>query len=338
MTVLSRIALGKTLSAFLIIQAVTASPFSFLDIFADVSEDLPDPLPAGLPRPNQISAAFKAGFPRPVLRSQTPASQSASQSASSESSSPATAPEPDEPLIQPSAGYPAFPWNLGVKRSYVFWAPQGLNSAPVDLAQTSLPTPFDARPDKAVKWRTGPGFVILTQYDSSPMGPFDELLLIPGTYTITQGGPPHFRVTEAYSSIKKPTSANFPMAIPHKLADFQWEENADGTEDVTLYLPGETEKPLVSFQRLKVYDAAPTFPIPKNDIAIVQSVPTTEHAWANADHVKTKLAMFGGTPSAARFFRIRSNLQTANVENFMPVGVFFGNGTHVAATVTRVAA
>lgn len=128
------------------------------------------------------------------------------------------------------------------------------------------------------------------------------------------------------------------MAIPHKLARFEWTPNDDGTEDVTLYAPEEPDKPLVSFQRLKAYNSAPTFPIPTTDLAIVQSVPTMEHAWTNAEHVKTKLRLISGNPATARFFRIRSNLETANIDHFMPIGVYFDNSTHVAVTVTKVSA
>ncbi len=159
-----------------------------------------------------------------------------------------------------------------------------------------------------------------------------QLLVIPGSYRLSSAGPPHMRVTEAYSSISEPTRADFPMGMAHKQAVFKWVRTSEETQDLTVHVLGQSE-PLFQIQGLRAYPAAPAIPLPNQNLAVMQTL--SGGNWDAPQHVRNRIA-YTGRPAIARYGRIRSNLRSSNVQTFMPVGVYFGNATRVQLTVTKI--
>ena len=81
----------------------------------------------------------------------------------------------------------------------------------------------------------GYGGLLLVRYNDSPVGPYDELLLVPGSYTFR--GVNYYRITQIYvSSMDSVVNGRRNWAVPKKLARFHW---TDDNTSVKIYLPGQ---------------------------------------------------------------------------------------------------
>ncbi|KAG7087665.1 hypothetical protein E1B28_013613 [Marasmius oreades] len=118
------------------------------------------------------------------------------------------------------------PWLLDVAEGYVFVLPTILSSA-------FLP-PGTADPlEKDAETSTGAmvpdiGALMLVRYSSSPVGPYDELIYIPGRWAYSSGRS-GLRITRIYvSSNASVYNGRRNWNIPKHLATFDWKNEDDG--------------------------------------------------------------------------------------------------------------
>jgi hypothetical protein len=83
------------------------------------------------------------------------------------------------------------------------------------------------------KYRLPWGFVMLVQYDSSPVGAYYELLLIPGWFRHPQGSA--FAITKIYvSSMDSVLGGRQNWGIPKELANFDWQAQPNGSTQISV--------------------------------------------------------------------------------------------------------
>jgi hypothetical protein len=82
------------------------------------------------------------------------------------------------------------------------------------------------------------GTVMLVDYKTSGVGPYRELLFIPGMFTFDWKK--MFSITKIYvSSLDSVYNGIENWGIPKEYADFNWQTNADGTEDIAVKIEGK---------------------------------------------------------------------------------------------------
>jgi len=91
----------------------------------------------------------------------------------------------------------------------------------------------------------GVGLMLIVRYKDSPVGPYDEFIIIPGLFANTEDpGLPKFRISRIYVSHKYTTwNGRRNWNIPKHLARFDWTTGPNGSESVKIY-PHDTTKPL----------------------------------------------------------------------------------------------
>jgi Acetoacetate decarboxylase (ADC) len=82
------------------------------------------------------------------------------------------------------------------------------------------------------------GTVMLVDYKTSGVGPYRELLFIPGMFTFDWKK--MFSITKIYVSSQDSVYNGIEnWGIPKELADFDWQQNADGSEDIIVRFEGK---------------------------------------------------------------------------------------------------
>ncbi|CAK4032721.1 Hypothetical predicted protein [Lecanosticta acicola] len=82
------------------------------------------------------------------------------------------------------------------------------------------------------------GIIQLVRYTESPVGPYDEMFIVPGFYDYQRGGKTerNLRISRIYVSQKYSVwNARSTWNQPKHLARFNWTSNADGGESVKVY-------------------------------------------------------------------------------------------------------
>jgi len=125
------------------------------------------------------------------------------------------------------------PWTLTGQVAYLFvHGPRTANEL------------FNENPDpNRSPFRGGYGGLLLIRYRDSPVGPYDELILIPGYYQF--GSQTYYRISQIYvSSEDSVVNGRRNWSVPKKLARFQW--NDDNTS-VRIFLP-ESQQPFCTIR------------------------------------------------------------------------------------------
>jgi hypothetical protein len=114
------------------------------------------------------------------------------------------------------------PWNLS-GRGFIL-----MYRFPATFIRNSCFLPDDW---KEQKW-SGLGYVMLVDYEDSPVGPYHELLFIPGKSRF--GGSKHSMITKIYvDSASSMDNGRANWGIPKELAEFNWtEENRKHTVQI----------------------------------------------------------------------------------------------------------
>lgn len=82
------------------------------------------------------------------------------------------------------------------------------------------------------------GTVMLVDYKTSGVGPYRELLFIPGMFTFDWKKV--FSISKIYVSSKDSVYNGIEnWGIPKEYADFDWQQNTDGTESISVKLEGK---------------------------------------------------------------------------------------------------
>jgi hypothetical protein len=82
------------------------------------------------------------------------------------------------------------------------------------------------------------GTVMLVDYKTSGVGPYRELLFIPGMFTFDWKKV--FSISKIYVSSQDSVYNGIEnWGIPKEYADFDWQQNTDGTEDVSVTIEGK---------------------------------------------------------------------------------------------------
>ncbi len=93
-------------------------------------------------------------------------------------------------------------------------------------------------------WRGWIGTVMLVNYAHSPVGPYQELLFMPGLFRF--GQTTSFSISKIYvSSMESVWNGRQNWGIPKELADFSFVTNADGGQTVSVCCAGQ---PVLSVQ------------------------------------------------------------------------------------------
>ncbi|KAJ7290206.1 hypothetical protein C8J57DRAFT_1610786 [Mycena rebaudengoi] len=132
------------------------------------------------------------------------------------------------------------PWNLQVSEGYVFVVAPPLSPA-------FLPAGF-ANPLEAPSLRPGVilpdiGLIMIIRYSAAPVGPYDELIYIPGrwAYNLTNSG---LRITQIYvNSNASVYNGRKNWNIPKHQAVFDFAKAADGSTTVTVSPPNDLSNP-----------------------------------------------------------------------------------------------
>ncbi len=82
------------------------------------------------------------------------------------------------------------------------------------------------------------GTVMLVNYKTSGVGPYQELLFIPGMFTFDWKK--MFSISKIYVSSRDSVYNGIEnWGIPKEFADFDWQTNPDGSEDISVSIEGE---------------------------------------------------------------------------------------------------
>lgn len=136
-------------------------------------------------------------------------------------------------MPEPSA---AAPWTLH-GRGYIF-----VYRFPPDFVQQQ--SFLSAQQHEQLQARLGA--VMLVDYADSPVGPYHELLFVPGR--VAHAGQTHFTISKIYVSTQASVeNGQRNWGIPKELARFDWARQTDGSEIVRLCLP-ESATPFASFR------------------------------------------------------------------------------------------
>lgn len=82
------------------------------------------------------------------------------------------------------------------------------------------------------------GTVMLVDYKTSAVGPYRELLFVPGMFTFNWKK--MFSISKIYVSSRESVYNGFEnWGIPKEFADFNWQTNPDGSEDISVSLAGK---------------------------------------------------------------------------------------------------
>lgn len=101
------------------------------------------------------------------------------------------------------------------------------------------------------------GTVMLVDYQTANVGPYQELLFIPGLFRF--GGRTSFSISKIYVSTQDSVSnGRVNWGIPKELADFSFRNNPDGSRSITVSRDGEP------FLALQSKPWGPRFPITTN--------------------------------------------------------------------------
>ena len=105
-----------------------------------------------------------------------------------------------------------------------------------------------------LRFRGGFGAVMLVNYTDSDVGPYDELLIIPGR--TSANGYQGYTVSRIYVSTQASViNGRRNWGIPKELADFHWESSPDGSQNVTAAKDG------AQFLRMKARPTRLSFPL-----------------------------------------------------------------------------
>ncbi|KAJ7634945.1 hypothetical protein FB45DRAFT_478174 [Roridomyces roridus] len=129
------------------------------------------------------------------------------------------------------------PWNLK-GRSWIF---------PVSplSAKTSFPagwcSPFQAEAlASGGEFIGGLGLIQVVSYSDSPVGPYDELIYVPGRWKYPNGSK-GFRITQIYVSSKASTlNGRKNWNIPKQVANFEINTSSDGTTNISVSHTGSS--------------------------------------------------------------------------------------------------
>ncbi|KAJ7789380.1 hypothetical protein B0H14DRAFT_243605 [Mycena olivaceomarginata] len=146
------------------------------------------------------------------------------------------------------------PWNLTVSEAYAF-----VVAPPPSPA--FLPPGF-ANPLEAPELRPGVilpdiGLILIVRYSAGPVGPYDELIYIPGrwAYNLTDSG---LRITQIYVTTNASVfNGRTNWNIPKHQADFNFTKLADGSQTVTVSPPGDLANPHFSVKLTPTIDPVP---------------------------------------------------------------------------------
>ncbi|GIZ38210.1 hypothetical protein CKM354_000163300 [Cercospora kikuchii] len=138
----------------------------------------------------------------------------------------------------PYVGVPA-PWDLKGD-IYTFFLLPGLG-IPLDnqLPKKAFP-PLERQFPSAVEgdYKGTLGMVQIVRYTESPVGPYDEMFIVPGYFEYDRDGKKKrgVRVSRIYVSQKYPVwTSRITWNQPKHLARFEWQDRSDGSTSVKIY-------------------------------------------------------------------------------------------------------
>ncbi|KXJ85935.1 hypothetical protein Micbo1qcDRAFT_220050 [Microdochium bolleyi] len=145
--------------------------------------------------------------------------------------------ESTEPYIEAPA-----PWDLEAETAYI---------VPMLGVLPDLPVKAFAPLERTSSYATsgtclaGVGLMMVIRYKDSPVGPYDEFIIIPGLFANQEDeGLPKLRISRIYVSHKYTTwNGRRNWNIPKHLARFDWTSGPNGSEKVEIY-PHDTSVPL----------------------------------------------------------------------------------------------
>ncbi|CAF1400424.1 unnamed protein product [Rotaria magnacalcarata] len=125
------------------------------------------------------------------------------------------------------------PWSLNGSKAYLFIH----GSRPIQESFNENPDPIRS------PFCGGMGGMLLVRYTDSPVGPYDELLFIPGYYQFRDKN--YYRISQIYvSSIDSVVNGRRNWNVPKKLARFCWTDN---DTCVKIFLP-ECDEPFCTIR------------------------------------------------------------------------------------------
>ncbi|GAA6015347.1 hypothetical protein JCM10207_008958 [Rhodosporidiobolus poonsookiae] len=151
-------------------------------------------------------------------------------------------------VSQPASAYPdaPAPWTLDGE-GWTFPLYTAFSDTPIPVPEATYgPLEKGSEADQSARFYGGVGTVMLVRYASSPVGPYDELLYVPGLFSRKDGKEDgyHMSVTRIYVSEDASTmNGRRNWGIPKHRAIFNWTPQPSGRLLVTVALPSSPSSP-----------------------------------------------------------------------------------------------
>ncbi|KAF9073573.1 hypothetical protein BDP27DRAFT_1318520 [Rhodocollybia butyracea] len=222
------------------------------------------------------------------------------------------------------------PWTLDVAEGWLFVLPPLLSS---EFLPPGFARPSEASAEESTGIMTiDPGLILIVRYSSSPVGPYDELIYIPGKWAYADGME-GFRITTIYvSSNESVYNGRENWNIPKHLATFDFQtdilggttlsvsspENGSTFFSVNL-LPTTLEIPLeVSLALTGNYLNFVQPPIPNGTLPVEIGTTTWDQFLLNGQTTSVQASLISGALPGGR---IGDGVGYPDVQPLLPVGV-----------------
>ncbi len=179
-------------------------------------------------------------------------------------------------------GYCGPPWSM---KSRAFAFVMRTKSSPTNIP----PNPHGGRAKDEVNFAGGMGFVLLVRYTHSPIGPYNELAVVPGN--VEYKGKRYRHANILYVSTEESVQHGRGIwGLPKNLARFDWSVDPSGVETVAVTLPNHTDP----FFRVKVQTSGWKIPfstswLPSSWFKLLQV--RTDGSGSVLDHTLTGFSM-----------------------------------------------
>lgn len=107
-------------------------------------------------------------------------------------------------VASPSIKVAPPPWTCHYEAYVAAFYVSAKSDLPRDLAYEPLEA-SSAKTSEAGVWKGGMVMIQLLRYSSTPVGPYDEMILLPGNFDVPAGHGSHTRITRIYVSQRDTT-------------------------------------------------------------------------------------------------------------------------------------
>ncbi|BGP48164.1 hypothetical protein JCM10450v2_004036 [Rhodotorula kratochvilovae] len=139
------------------------------------------------------------------------------------------------------------PWTLGGE-AWIFILNSPFSKKPIPIPDGNYaPLEKDSSGDLSHRFHGGTGLFLVIRYNNTPVGNYDEIMIVPGLFSFNikgkEGPQYHWAITRLYVSLDESVANGRPnWGIPKHRADFTFTDLPDGSQQQTVQhpVPGAT--------------------------------------------------------------------------------------------------